>query len=145
MVSLLVALLRVRRINSYGILWSKRFGMARPTSQSPAEGWREYKRCFYIETLLTDCKALWRVARIAIAAIVNTFSHAFTRYRRLTRSYADTSYRLSRVQGPIFLSLSSAFLNSDLAYVFSTKIYRSLNARRKIIPSYLNNILRMIE
>jgi len=43
--------------------------MARPTTHSPAEG-REYKCCFYIETLLTGCKAPWLVARVAIAAII---------------------------------------------------------------------------
>jgi len=38
--------------------------MARPL----AEGWREYKRCFCIRTLLTGCKALF--ARVAIEVTV---------------------------------------------------------------------------
>lgn len=96
--------------------------MARP----PAEGWREYKRCFCTGTLLTGCKvprwllvALLRSPPLLYLPLspmllgINAFSHALARTRSETCGDRTPIDFALIVQREIRRSFKDEFLNSD--------------------------------
>lgn len=96
MVTLLVALLS----ETHKFLWYLMVQVLRNGHPLKA-GWQEYKRCFCTEHYSRVVKFSWCYCccccccMLPLLLTVKTPLHACTRYRRLTRPYANTLYRFS--------------------------------------------------